>query len=310
MHAASNLHPHKTITASQQPALSADSLLKLACAMFGGSLFALGYRVFIIPMHLYSGGFTGISQIILYLLKVFFHLAPPENIDLTGIVLWLLNIPLLILCWRIVSRRFMIRTLATVLLQSVCMSLIPAPEAPLFENMFTCVLVGGAISGLGVGITLINGGCGGGIDTLGIYCAKKIHGFSVGRLSLLINSAIYLFGAVTGSLEIAVYSVIYSLVASLVMDRIHAQNITSCAFIITRKDEFTRQIIRQLNRGGTLWEGTGGYRNENTHIIMTAVSKYELRTLDKIIREVDPDAFITCTDNVSVTGNFEKRFDA
>ena len=43
---------------------------------------------------------------------------------------------------------------------------------------------------------------------------------------------------------------------------------------------------------------------------MTAVSKYELRTLDKIIREVDPDAFITCTDNVSVTGNFEKRFDA
>ena len=287
-----------------------SSFEKTAAAMFGGFLFALGYRVIIIPMHLYSGGFTGIAQIILYLAEKVFHLVPPQNIDLTGIVLWILNIPLLILCWKIVSRTFMIRTLATVLFQSLCMVLIPAPEAPLFNNMLTCVLIGGAVSGLGVGITLISGGCGGGIDTLGIYCSKKMRGFSVGRISLLINCMVYLFGAVTGSLEIAVYSVLYSLVASMVMDRIHTQNITSCAFIITKKDEFSRQIIQRLNRGCTVWEGTGGYKNESTHIIMTAVSKYELRTLDKIVRDVDPDAFITCTDNVSVTGKFEKRFDA
>ena len=287
-----------------------QSVSKLLLAMFGGFLYALSYRIILVPLNLYSGGFTGISQIILYLLERFFHLVPPSDFDLTGIVLWILNIPLLILCWKIVSRTFMLRTLATVLLQSACMALIPAPKAPLFDNMLTCVLVGGALSGFGVGITLISGGCGGGIDTLGIYCSKKFKSFSVGKVTLIVNSAIYLFSALTGSLEIAVYSIFYSLAASLVMDRIHTQNITSCALIVTKNSEFRERITHQLNRGCTVWEGTGGYKNESTHIIMTTVSKYEMRSLEKMVKESDPHAFITCTNGVDVTGNFEKRFDA
>ena len=287
-----------------------SSAWKMFAAIFGGFLFALGYRTVLVPLHLFSGGFTGISQLILDLLTRLFHFQLPAGIDVTGILLWFLNIPLFILAWKMVSRTFLIRTVATVLFQSLFMAVIPAPRQPLIDNVLTCAILGGVISGLGVGITLMHGGCGGGMDVLGIYCAKKFHGFSVGKLSLLINSAIYLYSAASGSPEIAVYSIIYSYTASIMMDRIHIQNIMSCAMIVTKKDAFQEQIIHNLNRGCTVWEGTGGYRKEQTHIIMTAVSKYETRILDHMIRTVDPDAFITYTNNVDISGNFEKRFDA
>ena len=114
---------------------SIRSFFKLLTAMAGGFLFALSYRMFLVPLDLYSGGFTGISQMILYCLEHLFNIVPPAGIDLTGIVLWILNIPLLLLCWKIVSRTFMLRTLATVLVQSAAMALIPAPGAPLFVGV-------------------------------------------------------------------------------------------------------------------------------------------------------------------------------
>ena len=70
-----------------------SSLWKLSAAIFGGFLFALSYRVVIVPLHLFSGGFTGISQIILSILQKIFHFSLPEEIDITGILLWCLNIP-------------------------------------------------------------------------------------------------------------------------------------------------------------------------------------------------------------------------
>ena len=145
------------------------SLYKTLTAILGGVLFAFSYRVFIVPLHLLSGGFTGISQLIIRFFEFFFHVAPPSGIDVTGIIVWLLNIPLFILVWKTVSPTFMFRTFLTVLVQSLCMVWIPAPSVPLMDNTLTCVLLGGAIAGFGVGITLKNGGCGGGIDTVGIY---------------------------------------------------------------------------------------------------------------------------------------------
>ena len=287
-----------------------SSLYKTLIAVLGGVLFAFSYRIFIVPLHLMSGGFTGISQLILRFITFVFHVTPPSNIDVTGIIVWLLNIPLFIMVWKIVSPTFMLRTFLTVLVQSACMVWIPAPAAPLMDNTRTCVLLGGAIAGFGVGITLKNGGCGGGIDTVGIYSAKKFPEFSVGKLSLFVNGIIYVICAFSDGPEIAVYSVLYTFVECLVMDRIHEQNIMTQAIIVTRSNNFTDEIIHHLNRGCTVWDGSGGYDSTPTHIIMTTVSRYERRLLDQKVQELDPHAFVTYQDGVSVTGNFEKRFDA
>ena len=286
------------------------SLYKTLATVFGGVLFALSYRFFIVPLHLQSGGFTGISQLILRLFSYLFSVDIPSNIDVTGILVWLLNIPLFLLVWKTVSRVFMLRTFVTVLVQSACMVWVPAPSVPVMDNVLTCVLLGGAVAGLGVGISLKNGGCGGGLDIVGVYRAKKFPEFRVGKLSLFVNAMIYLISAVTDDLETAVYSVLFCFVESIVMDRIHDQNIMTQAIIVTQNNSFREEIIHHLNRGCTIWEGTGGYNDSPTHIIMTTVSRYERRILSHKVQDIDPHAFITYQDGVSVTGKFEKRFDA
>ena len=114
----------------------------------------------------------------------------------------------------------------------------------------------------------------------------------------------------TDDLETAVYSVLFCFVESIVMDRIHDQNIMTQAIIVTQNNSFREEIIHHLNRGCTIWEGTGGYNDSPTHIIMTTVSRYERRILSHKVQDIDPHAFITYQDGVSVTGKFEKRFDA
>ncbi|MDY3918345.1 MAG: YitT family protein [Candidatus Limivivens sp.] len=283
---------------------------KMAGAIFGVFLYAAAYRVILVPLNLYSGGFTGVAQIIQILLKELFHITLPPNIDFTGIFLWTLNIPLFFLAWKTVSRTFFLKTLVTVCLQSFFMSVIPAPETPLISDTLTSCLIGGAISGFGVGITLKYGSSGGGTDILGIYCAKNFPDFSVGKLTLLVNAVIYSFSALNDSLETAVYSIIFCFVASMIMDKVHYQNIMTCAMIMTNNHEIGDQIIARLNRSCTTWTGYGGYRKQPLLVIMTVISKYESRQLKQIVRKMDPGAFITFNDRMEVIGNFEKRFDA
>lgn len=285
-------------------------IFKTLAAILGGVLFALSYTYFIVPLHLLSGGFTGISQLILRFISFIFKVRLPSGIDLTGILVWIMNIPLFILVWKTISRTFMFRTFLTVLVQSICMAWVPAPRAPVMDNVLVCALLGGAVAGLGVGITLKNGGCGGGMDIVGVYSAKKFPEFSVGKLSLIVNGIIYTIGALTNDLETAVYSVLFCLAECYVMDRIHDQNIMTQAVIITKSNRFRDEIIHHLNRGCTIWEGTGGYNETPTHIILTTVSKYERRILNHKMQDIDPNAFVTWQDGVSVTGKFEKRFDA
>ncbi|MBQ1490523.1 MAG: YitT family protein, partial [Blautia sp.] len=265
---------------------------------------------FIVPLGLFSGGFTGISQLLLRLLTFLFPRLLPSNVDLTGILLWGLNLPLFFLAWRMVSKTFLLRTVLTVLVQSACMVAIPAPTSPLMSDTLTCIIVGGSLAGLGVGLTLRFGGCGGGADIVGIYCAGRFPRVSVGKLCFFMNACIYLIGGLLDSPEIAVYSVIFSFVESLVMDRIHEQNIMTLSLIVTKSSAVQEEIIHHLNRGCTIWEGQGGYQKAPIHVIMTTVSGYERRRLDASIRQIDPHAFITYQDGVSVLGNFEKRFDA
>ena len=149
-------------------------------------------------------------------------------------------------------------------------------------------------------------------DIVGIYCSKKFPDFSVGKLTLLVNAAIYSFGALNNSLETAIYSIIFCYAASVMMDKIHYQNIMTNAFIITKTNPnlIGNQIISDLNRSYTTWTGESGYKKEPIQVIMTIISKYESQQLKQIVASEDPDAFITYTDHLEIIGNFEKRFDA
>lgn len=283
-----------------------ESLL-LGQSVLGASIFALAYRIFIVPSHLYSGGTTGISQILKLLLTQAFGLQ--LQFDLTGLIFWFINIPLLFLGYRYLGKMFMFRTIISVAVQSFLMAVIPAPAAMLFHDQLLDCVIGGCVAGFGVGITLKAGGSGGGTDIIGLYSAIKFPNFSVGKLSILLNLFIYLFVGFRYGLEPAVYSMIYTLAVGFTVDKIHAQNIRMTVFLISRSETIGTAILNGLRRGVTTWQGWGEYTGEQTYIHMIVLNKLELTQLKKIIQANDPTAFLFVCPLDSVLGNFEKHLE-
>lgn len=272
--------------------------------IFGSFIYVLGVSLFITPMELYSGGVIGIAQIIRTLLA---NAGITFDFEISGIINAIFNLPLLILAYRSISRRFFFLTLVSILAQTILFSIIPIPATPILNDVVASCLVGGIISGYGIGFILRARGSGGGLDILGIFFTKRFANFSVGKLSLIVNSFLFATYAILFNVEIAIYSTMYLVVFIFVVDKVHYQNINMTAMIITKRPEVMDYIMNNMRRGVTYWEGMGGYTEEGTYIMLTAVSKYEISLLKNRVKKIDQQAFIIFTEGLSVSGNFEKR---
>lgn len=111
-------------------------------------------------------------------------------------------------------------------------------------------------------------------------------------------------------IETMVYSIIYSVADSLMIDKMHEQNICSTAFIFCKKNPkvINDFIKKELNRDFTYWDAKGGYDDSRTYIIYTALTKYELLRLERFMKNVDDHAFMVKSDGVGIKGEFEKQF--
>lgn len=273
------------------------------CVM-GGLIFAAGMNIFILPSHFFSGTLTGIAQIIQIILSSI--IKTPAN--LTGVLLFILNIPLIILSFKVINRRFLFKTIITIIAQSFAMMILPIPQVPLINNALTICIIGGFICGFGAGLSLKSGGSGGGVDVIGVYCSIKFENFSVGKISILISMIVYCYAFFIESFEIIIYSILFTVTYSFVMDKVHYQNIKVIVWIITKSDNTLKFINLNLRRNATYWQGTGSYSGSTYLMIMTIISKQELSKLKNELSEIDPNAFLVESNQVNVMGNFEKRF--
>ena len=281
-------------------------LFKYLMVILGGALYSVGLTLFITPHNLYTGGVMGFAQILRTLAVMYLPIAIPETFDLSGIIYYIINIPLFIIAYKDISRGFFFKTLVAATTITVLTSIIPIP-APIIENELTSCIVGGLVVGAGVGFMLLYGGSGGGLDIVGMYLTKKYPDASVGKVALICNVVLYTVCAAMFSIETAIYSIIYSAVSSLALDRIHYQNIMIRAMIFTKVDGIAEPIMSELGRGVTAWEGSGAYTHEGEHILVTIISKYEMSAVRRIVLERDPHAFITYDRITSVDGNFLKK---
>ena len=285
-----------------------NTVLSMAGSIAGVFLFAFSFCVFLRPLGLYSGGFAGIAQIIHLILQDILKTPLPGGIDWTGVIYWILNIPLFLLSYVLINHAFFYKTIICVCIEAFFIAFIPSPAVPVFPDPLTSVLVGGAISGFGIGLTLTCGSSGGGLDIVGIYCAKRFPKFSVGQISILINILIYLFCAIRYNLTIAAYSALFAIIAGVAIDKVHYQNIKVSVTIISRHPDIQGMILNSLHRGVTIWNAAGGYTNQPTYVYMTVISKNEIEPLKQLVLTADRNAFIAIQSNIDVTGNFEKRF--
>lgn len=286
-------------------------LYKWNCTMFykcliGIILYSVGINLFVVPNGLYTGGILGIAQ--LFRTALFATLGFNIRIDISSILYYILNIVLLALSYRKLSKEFFNRTLLTVTLSSILLSIIPIPVKSLMHDTITNAIIGGIISGIGIGMVLTTGSSTGGTDIIGIVLIQNNPKVTVGSVGLVFNVIIYGICGILYGIEIMLYSIIYSVFETILTDKNHMQNIKSQTFIFTKKDphEMIFFINHSLNRGVTFWKAEGGYTKTRTFILYTVLSKYERIKLERHMKAFDKDAFISASDGITVKGDFEK----
>lgn len=274
--------------------------------IIGSVLFAYAINVFIVPNNLYTGGVLGIAQLIRSIIIDVFKF----NItyDFSGILYYIINVPLFFIAYKYISKQFFIRTVFAVTLQSFLLSVIPTE--PLLDDMIVNIMVGGILGGAGIGIVLSSGASTGGSDIIGLAIAKIHNDFSVGKLGMILNGIIYVIAGIMYGVEIMIYSIIYSVCESLMIDKMHEQNICSTAFIFCKKNpkKINNFIKEDLGRDFTYWDAKGGYDDSRTYIIYTALTKYELLRLERYMKTYDDHAFMVKSEGVGIKGEFEKKF--
>ena len=273
--------------------------------IFGSLLYAATINLLVIPAGLYIGNLTGIAKIILELLQKVI----PGLGSLTGVILLGINLPLLLISYKVVNRRFMLKTIVSIAVITLALSLIPIRKLfPELNDLLTVCLLGGALAGFGAGLCLRAGGSSGGADILGVYISMKHNNFSVGRVGLFISLVVYSYALFMNPPLIMVYSVIFTLIYAFMMDRTHYQNVNINVMVITRNRKILPFITQEIQRGATYWDGKGAYTDTDFIVINTVVSKYELIRLRRGVLDLDPKAFFIENNAVNVTGYFPSHF--
>lgn len=288
--------------------LNKKRIERILMTVVGNVLYAAGVNLMINPIHLYSGGFTGIAQLIRLLLTGFLHIPEIPGIDYMGIIYFAINIPLFFMAYKVMGRKFCITTLISIAMASAFLALIPVPAVPIVEDRILASVVGGLGSGVGAGLVLRAGSSQGGQDVIGVCLAKTHPNFKVGTIGIIISICIYSICLFIYDIPTVLYSIIFAVVTGLGIDRVHVQNIKQECMIFTKKPGLSDAILHDLNRGVTVWEGEGAYTGEDTHVLVTVISKYEEPQLRELIARHDENAFMIISDNIRVVGLFQKRF--
>ena len=277
----------------------------LACIV-ASLMYAIGVNLFVVPAQLYSGGLMGICQVIRTLLVEYLHMNF-HSFDIAGIIYYIINVPIFIIAFTRMGRKFFAKTLVTVTAMTVFLSVVPIVQV-VDDTVAACV-VGGIISGAGIGIILRMASSGGGLDVVGVLLTKWRRDFSVGKVYLIVNLSLYIICLFLFDIEIVVYSVIFASVHSLAIDKVHIQNINVEANIITKLNnvDLGKAIMDESGRGLTKWTTLGAYTYEQSHMLYITLSKYEVSRLKAVVHKYDPNAFIVINEGVTIDGNFLKK---
>ena len=275
-------------------------LKNLGIMIIGVFLYVLAMNMFISPANLYTGGVTGIAQLIIAFASSAFGI----QLSLGGLI-FLLNVPLLYLAWRSIGKRFAVLSILTVVLQSIILELVPMGKFS--DDILLNAVFGGVLIGVGVGMILKIGASTGGTDIVFQYLSMKFNG-SFGKYSFAINAIIILIAGLTQGWETALYTIISIYITSVVIDKIHTVHQNLTLYIVTSKeDEMIKSLQQQLYRGITILEGRGAYSKNDKSVLMMVLSSYELYEAPAVIKMVDEQAFTNVVQSEMVQGYFVKK---
>jgi uncharacterized membrane-anchored protein YitT (DUF2179 family) len=272
---------------------------KLTIVLVGALLNAVAMNLFLIPANVYTSGFAGIAQLTSKLVGDY----TPYHIS-TGLLLFLLNIPVAILGWRKVGKSFTFYSFLSVVFMSLFLEMIPVKEVA--EDILLNAVFGGVIAAIGVGLTLKWGASTGGLDIIALVLSR-MKDRSVGTYLFALNAVIILTAGYVYGWEKALYTLVTLYTSTRVIDAIHTRHQKLTVMIITNKgEELKKAIHAKLVRGITTVPAKGAFSQEDKDMLIIVITRYELFDLARIIKEVDPKAFTNIVQTTDVLGSFRK----
>lgn len=281
-------------------------VFRVVVVILTSTLYSLSVIWFLEPANLVSVGITAIGQ----LLNRAFALA---DIQIPiGVFTLVFNIPLCIYGMKTVSKRFVIFSALSILVQSFWLmgwDWINIDFGLNPNDKFFLGVIAGLLCGCAIGLALRYGTSTGGMDIIGQALALKKN-ISIGMFSGIVNIilAIIAGGIVARSWDITLYTFIFIIISNLVIDKIHtAYNYLRVDVISNRSEEVSTALLEGIKRGCTIAEVKGAYTKEQKYDIFMIISSYELQKAAQIIHDTDPDAFMTVSPIKRIFGKFFKH---
>ena len=263
----------------------------------GSVLLSIGIKSIIIPHGMITGGFAGLGILFYYVSDL---LSP-------GIWYMVLNVPVFIIGWKFISRRFLYYSVFGALAITAAMELIHFEIA--VKDHWLAALAGGVLVGAGAGMIFRSLGSGGGNDIISILLNQKM-GVRIGTYNFTFNFVLFLFSFGTLETDVILYSMAASYISSQVIDYCMALfSQRKMVLIISREPRpIADEIMQKLRRGATFLRGEGAYTGQAKEVILTVANTYQLKRIEEIVFAIDPDAFLITEYTFSVLGKgFSQR---
>jgi uncharacterized membrane-anchored protein YitT (DUF2179 family) len=276
--------------------------------VFGLFLYALSWTAFLLPHRITGGGVSGIGALVYY--ATGFPL---------GYTYLLINIGLILIAIKVLGANFGVKTIFGVATGAFLLSLLQSLiHLPVVEDKFLSAIIGGILSGVGLGIVFTQGGSTGGTDIIAMII-NKYRNISPGRVILMCD--VFIIGSSflvltelspVKRIETIVYGYVAMAITAYAIDAVLSGSRQSVQmFIFSKKFEIIAdQITKQLGRGVTVIDGQGWYTKEPQKVVITLVRKHEVSDVYKIVKEVDKEAFMSVASVMGVYGQGFERIRA
>lgn len=269
--------------------------IDIAVEIVGCFIISIALYNFALKSEFPMTGFSGISMII-YRLFGF-------QIGLTTL---LLNVPIALICYKLLGKGFLFRSIRCLIISSIMIDYI-APLLPVYEGeRFLSAVVTGVLSGLGYAMIYMRNSSTGGADFI-TMSIKSLHPhISIGKIIFAFDSIIVLIGGIIfKDVDGIIYGIIISYIVALVADKLmYGVNAGKLALIITDFPvDITKIIDKTIERGSTIINALGGYKQDDKAIVLVACSKKEMYGLEQAIKKFDSKSFIVIMESNEVLGN-------
>lgn len=218
----------------------------------------------------------------------------------------LLNIPIAVFCFKILGRRFFLRSVRTILITSFLMDY-AAPLFPVYEgDRMLAAICTGILSGLGFALIYMRDSSTGGADFI-ILSLKALHPhLTIGKISFAMDAVIVLLGVMIVSKDIdsLIYGIIISFLLSTMVDKVmYGISAGKLTLIVTEHSrEVAEKIDQATGRGATFLKAQGSYSGEDKDVVMCACNNKQMYGIRSVVKEIDPDAFIIIMESNEVLG--------